>query len=185
MSIKVYTKKGDRGTTSLFGGKKLPKHDLRIEAYGTVDELNSYLGLIYAFVGKLDPPQGEVLRFIQDRLFTIGSNLASDPEKEMITPDLLPEDLSRIEEEIDGMEKELKPLKNFVLPGSSKVNAQVHIARTVCRRAERRVTALSEISKVEPTIVQFLNRLSDYLFVLSRFVTLKEGGEEIYWNPRT
>ena len=184
MAMKVYTKKGDKGQTSLFGGKILPKHHLRIEAYGTVDELNAAIGLIYSFVGKLDETQGEILRYVQDRLFTIGSNLASDPDKDMITPDILADDLKRLESEIDQMEEELNPLKFFVLPGSSKVNAQVHVARTVCRRAERRITALSEESEVESVIIQFMNRLSDYLFVLSRYVTLKEGGEEHYWKPR-
>lgn len=181
--MKVYTKKGDEGTTSLIGGTRVPKHHLRIETYGTVDELNSWIGIIRDQL--TDETTKDFLKEIQDRLFTVGSSLASDPEKSrMVIPDLKPEDVEQLENAIDGMTEVLPELKSFVLPGGHVLNSQCHVARCVCRRAERLVVHLSESEKVESLILQYLNRLSDYLFVLSRWVSFKSNAEEIPWIPR-
>lgn len=182
MAFKIYTKTGDKGETSLFGGMRLPKHHIRIEAYGTVDELNSYIGLIRDNLEEKS--MRSLLKEIQDRLFTIGSNLASDPEKNMTTPDINPSDIELLEKEIDQMEAELPPLKNFILPGGHPTVSYCHIARCVCRRAERNMVQLSETSTVEGILLQYINRLSDYLFVLGRYVALKLGVEEITWQAR-
>lgn len=182
MAGKIYTKTGDKGQTSLFGGKRLPKSHIRIEAYGSIDELNSFLGLLRDSVeaGSLK----ELLKQIQDRLFTIGSNLASDPEKKMITPDIREDDILLLEKEIDQMNESLPALRNFILPGGHSTVSFSHIARCICRRAERLVVALSLESEVEEIIIRYLNRLSDYLFVLGRKLTKKLGAEEITWTPR-
>ncbi len=182
MAFKIYTKTGDKGQTSLFGGKRLPKHHLRIDAYGTVDELNSYLGLLRDSVKKV--AQQNLLKEIQDRLFTIGANLASDPAKDMQTPDLHQEDIELLEKEIDRMNETLPPLKNFILPGGHTVVSSCHIARCVCRRAERLVVALDAEEGVEAILIQYLNRLSDYLFVLSRQIAQDLGAPEVNWYPR-
>lgn len=182
MSTKIYTRTGDDGSTGLFGGARLPKHHIRIEAYGTVDELNSVIGWSMSFVD--DVALLEYLQMIQSRLFTIGSNLASDPEKEMITPDLTDEDIKSLEESIDMMQGNLPVLKHFILPGGSSSVSAAHLARTVCRRAERRCVALAFESEVDPKIILYLNRLSDYFFVLARWLGHKEGIEEIKWIPR-
>lgn len=182
MAFRIYTKTGDLGETALFGGQRLPKAHLRIEAYGTVDELNSHLGLLRDLIE--DEPHRQLLRIIQDRLFTIGSNLASDPDKEMITPDLTPEDIIQLEQEIDRMQTDLPELKNFILPGGHPTVSTCHVARCVCRRTERLVVALALESKVEPKILQYLNRLSDYLFVLARHLGWQLGVEEVHWRPR-
>ena len=182
MATRIYTKTGDDGTTGLFGGARLPKDDIRIEAYGTVDELNSVIGWLQAVQSHHD--LNLFLQNIQSRLFTVGSNLASDPDKEMITPDLLQEDISLIEKSIDAMQEELPPLKHFILPGGSLSISAAHLARTVCRRAERRCVALSHISSVDPLILLYLNRLSDYFFVLARWFGKEENVEEIKWLPR-
>jgi len=182
MATKIYTKTGDDGTTGLFGGARLPKDHIRIEAYGTIDELNSVIGWL---MSTLSPPSvNSFLENIQSRLFTIGSNLASDPDKEMITPDLLEEDITSIEKAIDQMQEGLPPLKHFILPGGSPSVSAAHLARTVCRRAERRCVALHHNSAVEPIILLYLNRLSDYFFVLARWLGLQDGIEEIKWTPR-
>lgn len=182
MAFKIYTKTGDKGETSLFGGKRLTKSHLRIEAYGTVDELNAVLGLVR------DSLQNEhlrsILKSVQDRLFTIGANLASDPAKNMSLPDLVPADIELLEKEIDSMEAELPPLKNFILPGGHVAVSFCHLARTVCRRAERHVVALHHSEPVENIILVYFNRLSDYLFVLGRKVAHDLGVEEIPWKPR-
>lgn len=182
MSFKIYTKTGDRGETSLFGGMRLPKHHVRIEAYGTVDELNAFIGAL------LDHDevsiQKDILSQIQARLFTIGSNLASDPNKEMITPGLVENDITILENAIDQMNEELEPLKQFILPGGHPAVSACHIVRTVSRRAERRVVALSVDSKVDEMIIRYLNRLSDYAFVLARFVAAKNDIEELKWQAR-
>lgn len=182
MAFKIYTKTGDKGETSLFGGKRLTKSHLRIEAYGTVDELNAVLGLVR------DSLQNEhlrgILKSVQDRLFTIGANLASDPAKNMTLPDLVPADIEILEKEIDSMETELPPLKNFILPGGHLAVSFCHLARTVCRRAERHVVALHHSEPVENIILVYFNRLSDYLFVLGRKVAHDLGVEEIPWKPR-
>lgn len=180
--MKIYTKTGDKGMTGLFGGKRLPKDDLRIEAYGTVDELNAFVGTLNT--SFIDEIQNNLLNEIQKRLFTIGSNLASDPDKEMITPDVKVDDISDLEYAMDNMEEELPPLKNFVLPGGHHAAALAHVCRTICRRAERRVISLDRESTVDPLIIQYLNRLSDYFFMLSRYIVHVNGAEEIAWIPR-
>lgn len=182
MATKIYTKTGDDGTTGLFGGARLPKHHIRIEAYGSVDELNSFIGWLIPFVKETESLH--LLQLIQSRLFTLGSNLASDPEKEMITPDLVEEDIFIIEQAIDQMQAVLPALKHFILPGGSQAVAAAHLARTVCRRAERRCVALAYESKIEPIILLYLNRLSDYFFVLARYIGHNEGVDEIKWMPR-
>ncbi len=181
--MKIYTKKGDKGTTSLIGGTRLPKHHVRIESYGTIDELNSYIGLLRDLIPA--HKQTPVLIEIQDRLFTIGSHLAADPEKSrMQLPELLESDVTLLEKEIDDMDAEIPTMKCFVLPGGHPHVSHCHIARCVCRRAERLVSHLNEISTVEPLIAAYMNRLSDYLFVLSRKLTHELNAEEIPWKPR-
>lgn len=185
MSMKIYTKTGDQGTTSLIGGTKVPKSHLRIEAYGTIDELNSYLGLIRDLI----PHQHTIALIgeIQDRLFTIGSSLACDPIKEprMRLPDLHKEDIELLEKEIDAMNEELEPMKSFILPGGHVTVSHIHIARCVCRRAERACVRLElESLEVEPLVLQYLNRLSDYLFILGRFAAKMLGAPEIPWKAR-
>ena len=182
MAIKIYTKTGDDGTTGLFGGARLPKDHTRIDAYGTVDELNSVIGWLMTTHSHQEV--NDFLKNIQARLFTVGSNLASDPSKDMITPDLIEEDITTIERAIDQMQNELPPLKHFILPGGSTSVSAAHLARTVCRRAERRCVALSHESTVESIILLYLNRLSDYFFVLARWLGMKEGVEEIKWVSR-
>jgi cob(I)alamin adenosyltransferase len=183
MAFKIYTKTGDKGETSLFGGKRLPKYHVRIESYGTVDELNSYIGLVRDSIQ--DKSTRTLLKEIQDRLFTIGSNLASDPDKTMKIPDLTNADIEMLEKQMDLMDKDLPVLKNFILPGGHPTVSFCHIARCVCRRAERMVVALSEEEKVEPIIMTYLNRLSDYLFMLSRKIALDLGVEEVTWKARS
>ena len=182
MAFKIYTKTGDKGDTSLFGGKRLPKSHIRIDTYGTVDELNSHIGLVRDVVENEDVRT--ILKEIQDRLFAIGSNLASDPDKEMITPDILDSDVELLEKQIDKMNENLPSLKSFILPGGHPNVSYCHIARCVCRRAERLVVALNLDHKVEPIIIHYLNRLSDYLFVLSRQIGHDLGVDEIPWSPR-
>lgn len=182
MAFKIYTKTGDQGETSLFGGKRLPKSHLRIDAYGTVDELNSYLGLLRDSVQN--DTLRELLKNIQDRLFTIGSNLASDPDKDMIVPDVKSGDIELLEQEIDRMNDALPELKNFILPGGHPTVSTCHITRCVCRRAERLVVALQQESRVDQILIQYLNRLSDYLFVLARYLGHQLEVEEVVWKPR-
>jgi cob(I)alamin adenosyltransferase len=185
MSLKIYTKTGDKGSTSLLGGTKVPKSDLRIEAYGTVDELNSCTGLCRDLI--TDEHSRNILRDIQDRLFTIGSSLATDPEKEpkMKIPDLKEGDISILENEIDKMNEQLPEMKNFILPGGHVTVSQLHIARCVCRRAERCCVRLQGSGgDVAAIVLKYLNRLSDYLFVLARYISHLTGAEEIPWKPR-
>ncbi len=180
--MKIYTKTGDTGLTSLFGGKRIAKDDLRIEAYGTVDELNSFIGLLNSTFSEAT--QNYFLNEVQKRLFTIGSNLASDPEKRMITPDIHDEDIHTLENAMDTMDQLLEPLKNFILPAGDVAVAYAHVCRTVCRRAERRVITLDRVSPVDPKIIVYLNRLSDYFFVLSRYIGHTKDIDEIPWLPR-
>lgn len=182
MSFKIYTKTGDKGTTSLIGGTKVLKSDLRIEAYGTVDELNSYVGLCRDLI--TDKSQQEILHEVQDRLFTIGSSLACDPQKEpkMKIPDLKEDDVTLLENEIDRMHSVLPEMKNFILPGGHATVSHLHIARCVCRRAERICVRLQEDEQL--LIIKYLNRLSDYLFVLARFIAQKLSVPENVWKPR-
>lgn len=181
--MKIYTKKGDKGQTSLIGGTRVSKHHLRIESYGTIDELNSYIGLIRS--QEIDEAQKVVLKEIQDRLFTIGSSLASDPEhSKMKIPDLYESDVTLLEEEMDKMNEILPPLKHFILPGGELAVASCHLARCVCRRAERITVHLSEESFVDEKVLIYLNRLSDYLFVLGRKISYDDKIEENIWVPR-
>ena len=182
MAFKIYTKTGDQGETSLFGGQRLPKSHLRIESYGTVDELNSYLGLVRDHIEDAD--LRALLKSIQDRLFALGANLASDPSKEMVVPDILATDIELLEKEIDRMNERLPDLKNFILPGGHPTVSYTHVARCVCRRAERLVVALSRDGAVDVILIQYLNRLSDYLFVLARYLGMLLGAEEITWKTR-
>lgn len=181
--MKIYTKTGDKGQTSLIGGTRVPKHHLRIEAYGTVDELNSWIGLIRD--QQTDDHSITALVEIQDRLFTIGSLLAEDPQgSRMELPALQETDIQFLEQEIDRMDAMLPSLRSFVLPGGHPVVSYVHIARCVCRRTERVVTHLSENSPVDQQILVYLNRLSDYLFVLARFFGQSFNVAETPWFPR-
>ena len=182
MAFKIYTKTGDKGETGLFGGRRLPKFHLRIESYGTVDELNSHLGLLRDQLE--DREMADFIKVIQDRLFTVGSNLASDPDKEMMVPDLKESDITDLENLMDEMDKSLEPLKNFILPGGHPTVSQCHIARCVCRRAERLVVSLKANEPVPAIAVKYLNRLSDFLFILGRKVANDLEVEEVVWNPR-
>lgn len=183
--MKIYTKTGDKGSTSLIGGTKVPKSHLRIEAYGTIDELNSYIGLCNDMLK--DEASNKLLHEIQDRLFTIGSSLACDPIKEpkMRIPDLKEEDVLLLENEMDRLNEKLQPMKSFILPGGHPIVSHLHIARCVCRRAERCCVRLElESLEVDPIILQYLNRLSDYLFILSRYAGHLLNVAEIPWKPR-
>lgn len=181
--MKIYTKTGDEGKTSLIGGARVPKSHLRIDGYGTIDELNSYIGLVRS--QEITEHQKEILKEVQNNLFVIGSLLAADPEKsKMVLPELQPDDIALLEKEIDLMQRELPELKNFILPGGPPLVSFFHIARCVCRRAERIVVELSQESFVSGIILMYLNRLSDYLFVLARKVSLDNNIEEINWLPR-
>jgi cob(I)alamin adenosyltransferase len=185
MAIKIYTKTGDKGSTSLIGGTKVPKSHLRIEAYGTIDELNSSIGLCRDLLN--DHESRTLLLEIQDRLFTIGSSLACDPIKapKMRIPDLKDADVALLENEIDRLNDMLPPMKSFILPGGHPTVSQIHITRCVCRRAERCCVRLElESLEVEPIILQYLNRLSDYLFILSRYAGKLLDTPELPWKPR-
>lgn len=182
MAFKIYTKTGDAGQTALFGGKRLPKSHLRIECYGTVDELNSFLGLVRD--STADEHTREVLFEIQNRLFDLGANLATDPSKNLPIPALTDVDIQLLENEIDVMEESLPALKNFILPGGHVAVSQCHVARCVCRRAERLVVALNMEDPVEPMVLQYLNRLSDFLFVLARKIGQQVGATEVIWKGR-
>lgn len=179
--MKIYTKTGDQGKTALLGGRRISKDDLRIEAYGTIDELNSHIGLLLSM--NLVPELKSKLQQIQSYLFVLGSNLAADPEKSGLKiPTLSDDETQFLESEIDEMETKLMPLQFFILPGGDPTCAQAHICRTVCRRAERRVVSLSQVEIVNNQIIIYLNRLSDYLFVLARYFTYLNKSEEIYWK---
>ncbi|HVT86240.1 MAG TPA: cob(I)yrinic acid a,c-diamide adenosyltransferase [Chitinophagaceae bacterium] len=185
MSIKIYTKTGDKGFTSLIGGTKVPKSHVRIETYGTVDELNSWIGMVNDQI-KIKSIKKN-LKEIQDRLFTIGSSLACDPEKEtkLKIPDLKESDVVLLEKEIDNMNAKLPVMKSFVLPGGHIAVSSAHIARCVCRRAERLCVLLQQNKMfVEPLTITYLNRLSDYLFILARYIGHQLKVKEIPWKPR-
>lgn len=182
--MKVYTKTGDKGETSLLGGTRVPKHHLRIECYGTVDELNSWVGVVQA--GFTLPTAQKMLNEIQNNLFVLGSHLATDPAKSNVKiPELLEQDILDLELAIDEMDSQLPALKNFVLPGGSIEVAHSHLARCVCRRAERLATQLSYSEAVNPIVLRYLNRLSDYFFVLGRFIAHTNKVNEIPWEPRS
>jgi cob(I)alamin adenosyltransferase len=180
--LKIYTKKGDKGETSLLGGTRVPKHHIRIEAYGTVDELNSYIGIIRDSIEDIKTKT--ILLEIQDRLFTAESLLAYDGSKEIKLPQLHEDDIFLLEKEIDKMNENLPELTNFIIPGGHILSSHCHVARCVCRRAERIIIKLSEIEKVDDINIKYFNRLSDYLFVLSRKILKDFGAEETIWKSR-
>lgn len=181
--MKIYTKTGDKGQTSLVGGTRVSKTELRIEAYGTIDELNSYVGLVRD--QEVNVGRKEILKEIQDRLFTIGSILASEPEQtKKRIPDLHESDIELLEKAMDDMDTNLEPMRFFILPGGHQSISFGHVARTVCRRAERIVLHLSLESEVNDLVIRYLNRLSDYLFVLCRMMAKDLNIEENAWKPR-
>jgi cob(I)alamin adenosyltransferase len=181
--MKIYTKTGDKGFTSLIGGTRVAKYHLRIESYGTVDELNSYIGLIRD--QDITSHDKEILKQIQDRLFTIGSSLAADPERsKMEIPDLHMQDVELLEKEMDSMNEQLPELRHFILPGGSNAISFCHIARCICRRAERITVELAAGSTVDEKVNIYLNRLSDYLFTLARKIGYDNKVSENQWIPR-
>ncbi len=188
--MKIYTKTGDKGITSLYGGTRVPKHHLRIECYGTVDELNSYMGLIRD--QEIDTHSKEVLIHIQERLFTLGAILATDPEKATLKsgkerlniPKIEKNDILLLEGEIDTMNDSLPDMKHFILPGGHPTVSYCHITRCICRRTERLTSLLNEQEPINKLVLIYLNRLSDYLFVLARKLTQDLKAEEIKWTPR-
>ena len=188
--MKVYTKTGDTGTTALFGGTRVPKDHARIESYGTVDELNSYIGLIRD--QEINQHFKDILIEIQDRLFTVGAILATPPEKEVLKNGqkrlqnlgIIESDIELLEKEIDSMEDSLPQMTHFVLPGGHTTVSYCHIARCVCRRAERLAVHLSHNEPVANIAIKYLNRLSDYLFVLARKLSKELNADEVKWIPR-
>ena len=181
--MKIYTKTGDKGFTSLIGGTRVPKFHLRIESYGTVDELNSYIGMIRD--QDITTHDKDLLKQIQDRLFTIGASLAADPEKsKMVIPDLNLEDIELLEKEMDAINAQIPELRHFILPGGNNAISFCHIARCVCRRAERLAVHLATESNVDEKVTVYLNRLSDYLFVLARKIGHEQKIVENQWIPR-
>jgi cob(I)alamin adenosyltransferase len=188
--MKVYTKTGDTGTTALFGGTRVPKHHIRIESYGTVDELNSHIGLIRD--QDISDLYKKVLIEVQDRLFTVGAVLATPPEKETLKNGqprlqnlgIIESDIKFLENEIDIMEESLPPMTHFVLPGGHTTVSYCHIARCVCRRAERLAVHLNDIEPTDAFVIKYLNRLSDYLFVLARKLSYDLNADEVQWIPR-
>ena len=189
---KIYTKSGDRGMTSLVNGRRVAKNHARIETYGTVDELNATLGLVAASISELQTetpeldPLGKIILRVQHELFNLGSLLATDPAHlHPKQPRVTPADVAMLEQEIDAMNEELPELTSFVLPGGSRLNAELHVSRTVCRRAERLCFALTEHEEVPPEVLHYLNRLSDALFVWSRWASKALGIPEVLWNPNS
>lgn len=179
--MKVYTKKGDLGETSLYGGLRVPKSHIKIDAYGTVDELNSFVGIVMSY---LDEDEFQFWQGVQSRLFDIGAILASDGRKEKIfLPEIKEEHVTELEQVIDKIEETLEPLKHFILPSGHRAVSDCHVARTVCRRAERKVVSLAQEEEVNPLLIKYLNRLSDLLFVLSRKIGNKFDVEEVKWIP--
>jgi len=188
--MKIYTKTGDKGKTALFGGTKVPKHHIRIESYGTVDELNSHLGLVRD--QDIDNHSKSILATIQNKLFTVGAILATDPEKAMLKsgkerlniPKISNEDIELLEQEMDNMNEALPPMTHFILPGGHQTVSFCHIARCVCRRAERLAAALNDLEPFQPETLMYLNRLSDYLFVLARKLSKELQADEVKWIPQ-
>lgn len=182
--MKIYTKTGDKGTTSLLGGTRVSKGHLRIESYGNVDELNAWMGMVRD--AEVNQKREKLLLEIQDRLFTIGSNLAAEPgsAEKFNIPQIKQADIEKLETAIDTMNEELEPMKNFILPGGHTAISNAHVARTVCRRAERNIVLLNEHEPVNGLVVQYLNRLSDYLFVLSRKIGKELNIPDTPWVAR-
>lgn len=178
--MKIYTKTGDKGSTSLYGGKRVSKDDIQIEAYGTVDELNAHIGLLVSLIEL-----AELKNFLieqQHFLFSIGAHLAQDfTDKKLKLPELSEQKILDLEHTMDLFDKDLEPLKQFILPGGGQVSAQAHVCRTVCRRAERRVVSLSDIEELNPIIITYLNRLSDFFFVCSRYLTKLANQKDQNW----
>lgn len=184
MAFRIYTRTGDEGETSLFGGKRLPKDHLRIESYGTLDELNAQIGLLRDQLQ--DEELREELHEIQNRLFSMGSYLAMEPGNKSASIEMLRKaDVETLEQAMDRMDEDLEPLRNFILPGGHVLVSQAHIARCVCRRAERQVVALSHQEPVEGIVLQYLNRLSDFFFILARYLGHRLGVEEVIWSSRS
>ena len=182
--MKIYTKTGDGGETSLLGGKRVSKANLRIEAYGTFDELNSFTGL--ALASGLPTEVTGLLQQVQHELFVLGSRLAADPEKPRLKlPELNELSVIRLEDAIDELTAQLPEMTHFILPGGSAAVSSLHVARCVCRRAERATLRLASESAVEEVIIKYLNRLSDYLFVAARYTGFKQGVAEIKWMPES
>lgn len=181
--MKIYTKTGDAGETALFGGRRVPKNDLRVDAYGTVDELNAFIGQLRDGLERGHPLRPELLD-IQSRLFTVGAHLATDPAKRAPIPGILPSDIEILEKAIDQMDGALPPLQNFVLPGGHPLVSATHVCRTVCRRAERLAVALHQVEPLDGAILRYLNRLSDYFFILSRHLAQILGATEVLWKGR-
>ncbi len=181
--MKIYTRTGDDGTTGLIGGTRVKKYNLRLEAYGTIDELNSYIGVVRSL--QTDAHADEILEKIQNKLFVIGANLATEDLVGLVRRQLpcRDADIELLEKEIDLMNEVLPELKNFILPGGCQASSFCHIARTVCRRAERHIVELAEKADIDPLLIKYVNRLSDYLFVLSRKVSLDQKVPEILWSP--
>ena len=188
--MKIYTKTGDKGTTALFGGTRVPKHHIRIESYGTIDELNSHIGLIRD--QDIDTHSKDILIIIQDKLFTVGAILATDPEKATLKsgkdrlniPKISAEDIELLEQEMDQMNLQLPEMTHFVLPGGHQTVSFCHIARCVCRRAERLASALNDLKPFQAETLTYLNRLSDYLFVLARKLSKDLEADEVQWIPK-
>lgn len=182
--MKIYTKTGDEGETGLFGGQRVPKHHARIETYGTLDELNAFIGLLRDNIET--EAIKSVLFDIQNRLFSLGAYFATPPKDgKIIMPlDIVEGDLSLLEQEMDRMEQSLEPLRNFILPGGHTQVSYAHIARTICRRAERQCVHMHQTDPVDPLALQYLNRLSDYFFMLARYLSKSLGAAEIPWKGR-
>lgn len=181
--MKIYTRTGDDGTTGLIGGSRVKKHNIRLESYGTIDELNSYIGVVRSM--QTNQHTDEILEIIQNKLFVIGANLATE-DSITLTRKQLPckkADIELLEKEMDQMNEVIPELRNFILPGGSQAASFCHVARTVCRRAERNIVELSETAMVDSNLIKFVNRLSDYLFVLSRKINIDQNSPEILWSP--
>jgi cob(I)alamin adenosyltransferase len=181
--MKIYTRTGDDGTTGLIGGTRVKKYNIRLESYGTIDELNSYMGYIRSM--QADKVVDNVLETIQNKLFVIGANLATEESITLIKKQLpcKKDDIELLEQEMDRMNESLPELRNFILPGGSQVSSVCHVARTVCRRAERRIVELADSHDVDAILIKYVNRLSDYLFVLSRYLNMAQKSPEILWQP--
>ncbi|MDO5394941.1 MAG: cob(I)yrinic acid a,c-diamide adenosyltransferase [Bacteroidales bacterium] len=178
--MKIYTKTGDTGTTSLVGGTRTTKNSPRLEAYGAIDELNSWIGLIAAI--DPDTANRDTLQWVQNRLFDLGTILATEADSAWQPPQFPTENITRLEKEIDRLDNALPRHNRFILPGGSPLSANTQIARTVARRAERRIVTLTQTETIQPAAITFINRLSDYLFVLARYQNIKNGINEIFWQ---
>ncbi len=179
----IYTRTGDTGATSLVGGKRVKKNDIRIEAYGSIDELNALIGQLSASA-HISAEFVDFFVFVQNKLFNIGAYLATDNPENNITEakGLTIDDIEKLEKKIDAMDVELPPLNNFVLPGGTHISALAHVCRTMCRRCERRIVALAEETYVDANVLKFVNRLSDFLFVFARYDNVSNQVDEIFWN---